>query len=108
MSAPDPDGIDILSKVVLALVALVLAPIVALWLWFEGRFVRRAELDAVWKEMDRRRERDDHIEALIREHINEERDRVDQYHRDNQARFDQLVAQLGDVRAAVAAFRREQ
>lgn len=94
----DPEGMTLLGKVIAAAM-LAVAPFIAALLWFDRSFVRRAEAEAIWKELDYRREKSSEIEKLFREHIDEERDRQDKYHQENQTRLGHIEKSIARLEA---------
>ncbi len=92
----DADSMTLLGKVVAAAM-IAIAPFIAALIWFDRSFVRRAEAEAIWKELDYRREKSSEIEKVFQEHIDEERDRQDKYHAENLTRLTQIERSLAHM-----------
>jgi hypothetical protein len=61
---------------------------------------------ATWKELDRRRDADEKIFDMIREHEKDDADRFEKVISDSRDRHDELMALIGDVRTDIAALKK--
>ena len=105
MNGADPEGMTLLGKV-LAAAGVIVAPIVALFLWLDRRYVHRDAMEEALRnlrdELQRRRNAQLTMEELLREHQQREQDRTERFHAQNQARFEELQSVLGDLREELA------
>lgn len=64
-----------------------------------------AEVDAAWKELEKRRDIEAKLFDLLREHEQHDRDRFDKQEADSRDRHDELMRVIGDMRADIAGLK---
>lgn len=67
---------------------------------------QKAAFDAAWKEIDRRRDIDEKLFDIVREHEAKDEERFERVVNESRDRHDELMALMGDVRADIAGMKK--
>jgi hypothetical protein len=77
--------------------------------WIDGKLGEKAqstEVDALWKENEKRERIDEKLFEYHKEHEEKDNDRFERMEKSNRDRHDEMMAVIGDVRTDIAGIKR--